>query len=117
MNYLDTLTNVYNKHFEEPFTFFWLQAGDQLELERSLGMGFGFPAVIAVAPRKHKYAMMRSSFSEDSINQFLNELLIGRASLEGLHVSMKFTDSVIWDGLDAKIEEEYYDFDDEEQVE
>jgi len=76
-------------------------------------MGFGFPAVIAVSTRKHKYSMMRSSFSEKSVGKFLNDLLIGRASLEGMHVAMKFSDSVAWDGLDAKIEEEYYDFDDE----
>lgn len=61
--------------------------------------------------------MMRSSFSEDSIKKFISDLLSGRASLEGLHVSMKFTDSVEWDGLDAKIEEEYYDCDEESEPE
>jgi len=35
---------------ELPQVFFWLQSGDQLELERNLGLGFGFPAVIAVSP-------------------------------------------------------------------
>lgn len=116
-NYLTTLSEVYRKHFDEPFTFFWLQAGDQLDLERKLNLGFGFPAIIAVSPRKHKIAYMKSSFDGVSIDLFLKDLLIGKSSLEGLHVGMKFQKSKAWDGKDAPIIEEYYDIDDDEQIE
>lgn len=50
--YLDTLMEVAKANRKYPFTFFWLQAGDQLDLERKLNLGFGYPAVIAVSPNK-----------------------------------------------------------------
>ena len=40
------------KFAKKPFVHFWIQAGDQLDLERDLNLGFGFPAVIAIAPKK-----------------------------------------------------------------
>ena len=48
--YIDTLKNVAKKNRKQPFNYFWLSAGDQLDLERNLGLGFGFPAVILVQP-------------------------------------------------------------------
>ena len=50
--YLDTLMEVAKANRKYPFTFFWLQAGDKLDLERKLNLGFGYPAVIAVSPNK-----------------------------------------------------------------
>jgi hypothetical protein len=47
---------------KHPFVFFWLSAGDQLDIERTLGLGFGFPAVMVIAPQKKMMATMRSSF-------------------------------------------------------
>lgn len=47
--YLDMLVEVANVNRKKPFVFFWLQAGDQLDLERSLNLGFGYPAVIAAS--------------------------------------------------------------------
>jgi hypothetical protein len=50
--YLDVLKKVAKKNRKHPFNFFWLQAGDQLDLEKTLNLGFGFPAVVAIAPQK-----------------------------------------------------------------
>jgi hypothetical protein len=48
--YLDLVTDVAKKNRKHPFKWFWLQAGDQLDLEKSLNLGFGFPAVVAISP-------------------------------------------------------------------
>ena len=64
--------------------WFWLSAGDQLDLERDLNLGFGFPAVVAISPSKKMIATMKSSFSEENVNTFVNDLLIGRGGLENL---------------------------------
>lgn len=43
-----------------------------MELEASLGIGgFGYPAMAAINTRKMKFALLRGSFSEKGINEFL----------------------------------------------
>ena len=79
--YLSTINAVAKKNRKSPFRWFWLQAGDQLDLERQLNLGFGFPAVIAVSPSKKMIATMRGSFSEDNLNQFLSDVQIGKGGL------------------------------------
>ena len=66
--YIQKLENVMRKNRKQPFRYFWLQAGDQLDLERQLNLGFGFPAIIAISPLKKMFATMRMSFSQDNIN-------------------------------------------------
>ena len=44
------LKKVAKKNRKQPFVWFWLSAGDQLDLERDLNLGFGFPAAIAISP-------------------------------------------------------------------
>lgn len=61
--YFDIIKKSAKTNRKQPFKWFWLQAGDQLDLERDLNLGFGFPAVIAIAPQKKLFATMRSSFS------------------------------------------------------
>lgn len=50
----------------------WAEAGAQSDLENSLGIGgFGYPAMAAVNARKMKFALLKGSFSEQGINEFL----------------------------------------------
>lgn len=50
----------------------WTEAGAQSDLESSLGIGgFGYPAMAAVNARKMKFALLKGSFSEQGINEFL----------------------------------------------
>jgi len=57
------LKKVAKVNRKNPFKFFWLSAGDQLDLERDLNLGYGFPAVVAIAPKKNKIGYQRGSFS------------------------------------------------------
>lgn len=56
-----------------PFiSWLWTEAGAQMELESALGIGgFGYPAMAAINTRKMKFALLRGSFSETGIHEFL----------------------------------------------
>ena len=108
--YIDLIVKTAKANRKNPFKWFWLSAGDQLDLERSLNLGFGFPAVIAISPQKKLISTMRMSFSFSNMKEYLGDLLIGKGNLEDLKVNMKFKKADAWDGKDApKIEEEYED--------
>ncbi|ROI33900.1 Protein disulfide-isomerase A6 [Anabarilius grahami] len=50
----------------------WTEAGAQMELEASLGIGgFGYPAMAAINARKMKFALLKGSFGESGIHEFL----------------------------------------------
>lgn len=49
-DYIESIKTVAKKNRKHPFAFFWLQAGDQLDTERAMNLGFGFPAVVAISP-------------------------------------------------------------------
>lgn len=44
---------------------------------------------------------MKGSFAEDKLNDFLGDLINGKASLEDLKGKLQFKKSDIWDGKDA----------------
>ena len=50
VGYIGTIMKSAKTNRKQPFKWFWLQAGDQLDLERQLNLGFGFPALVAIAP-------------------------------------------------------------------
>lgn len=62
---------------------------------------------------------MRMSFSQDNINQFLSDILIGRERLQDLQGEFKVQKVDKWDGKDApamaSTEDEYGDYDDENE--
>ncbi len=66
------LKKVAKQQRSNPFVFFWLQAGDQLDLERKLNLGFGYPAVIAISPHKKMIAVNKGVFSQEGVSGFLN---------------------------------------------
>lgn len=72
-----------------------------MDLERQLNLGFGFPAVVAIAPSKSKLAIMKGSLTEEKINDFLSDLVGGKASLEDLKNKPVFKKADKWDGKDA----------------
>jgi len=113
--YIKTIKQVAKANRSYPFTFFWLQAGDQLDLERSLNLGFGYPAVIAASPKKGFVATMTSSFNKDNMSGFLTKLMSGGARTDPLpKAGITIKKASKWDGKDAEpIVEDDYDYDDE----
>lgn len=111
--YIDIIKKVAKKNRKHSFEWFWLSAGDQLDLERDLGLGFGFPAVVAISPTKKMIATMRSSFSPENLNEFLSDLLIGRGGLASLSGPIKIKKAEAWNGEDAPpLEDDSYLYED-----
>ena len=108
--YIDTVKGLAKANRGKPIKVFWLQAGDQLTIERQLGLEFGFPASLALSPTKKKYAVMRGTFSADGVKSFVERITIGKEPLQDLRVELKFSKVDKWDGKDAApIEEEPLD--------
>lgn len=100
-SYLEVYKAIAKKHRSSPYVFFWLQAGDQLDLERQLNLGFGFPAIVAISPNKKVFATMKASFKKENVSDFLTGLLTGKESLEDIRQDIALKKRQIWDGKDA----------------
>lgn len=79
--------------------FLWSQGGDQFDLEETLGLQFGFPAVVAVNFAKERYGVHRGTY--DKVPEFLTSLSRGGASLAPLPAKAKAVKADPWDGKDA----------------
>jgi hypothetical protein len=77
-----------------------------MDTERQLNLGFGFPAVVAISPNKNKFAILKGSFSEDKLGDFLSDLMSGKVSLDDLKTKLAIKKADKWDGNDAKPLEE-----------
>lgn len=114
--YLDVMKKMAEKYKKKLWGWLWTEAGAQLELEASLGIGgFGYPAMAAINARKMKFALLRGSFSETGIHEFLRELSVGRGSTATLGggVMPKINSVEPWDGKDGELPvEEDYDLSD-----
>jgi len=97
----------------------WAEAGSQPEVEEALNIGgFGYPAMAAINARKMKFALLKGSFSEKGINEFLLEVGAGRSVTDSLRKSVLPTVSTTtpWDGKDAELPAEpEYDLDEEKE--
>ncbi|XP_015225311.1 PREDICTED: protein disulfide-isomerase A6 [Cyprinodon variegatus] len=110
--YLEVMMKMAEKYKKKLWGWLWTEAGAQSELETSLGIGgFGYPAMAAINARKMKFALLRGSFSETGIHEFLRELSVGRGSTSTLGggVMPKINSVEGWDGKDGElpVEEEY----------
>ena len=99
--YINSLKKVAKDSISKPFSFFWIEAGNNIDLEGNLGLGFGFPAVIAVSPQKSQFGVMKGAFSEAGLKSFIDGLMIGKTSLAPLPQNYKFKKISKWDGKDA----------------
>ncbi|XP_054618174.1 protein disulfide-isomerase A6 [Dunckerocampus dactyliophorus] len=116
--YLEVMLKMADKYKKKMWGWLWAEAGAQMELEASLGIGgFGYPAMAAINTRKMKFALLRGSFSDTGIHEFLRELSVGRGSTATLGggVMPKIHTVEPWDGKDGQLpEEEDYDLSDVE---
>ncbi|XP_062889698.1 protein disulfide-isomerase A6 [Mobula hypostoma] len=105
-DYLDVMKAMGNKYKKKFWGWLWTEAGAQAELEDSLGIGgFGYPAMAAINARKMKYALLKGSFSEQGINEFLRELSVGRGSTSLVKGAAfpKINNVDPWDGKDGQL--------------
>jgi len=104
--YLATLKQLGEKFKTHQWSWLWTESGKHKELEKSLSVGgFGFPALTAVNSRKGKFVLLRGSFSENGIREFLRDLSVGRGNTEAIPSGKLPTLEKVtaWDGKDEKI--------------
>ncbi len=56
----------------------WTQAGDHQEVQDQFNMNFGYPSVILINPLKNAFSIMKSSFTEEHFEGWLNDILAGK---------------------------------------
>jgi len=94
------------KYKRHQWGWLWTEPSKYPELESALSVGgFGYPALVAVNSRKGKYVVLRGSFSESGINEFLRELSVGRGQTANIPNNKLPTvaKTEAWDGKDAKV--------------
>lgn len=116
--YLEVMMKMAEKYKKKMWGWLWTEAGAQMELEAALGIGgFGYPAMAAINARKMKFALLKGSFSETGIHEFLRDLSVGRGSTAtvGGGALPKIHAVEPWDGQDGQLpEEEDFDLSDVE---
>uniref|UniRef100_A0A1B6D3Y8 Protein disulfide-isomerase A6 homolog n=1 Tax=Clastoptera arizonana TaxID=38151 RepID=A0A1B6D3Y8_9HEMI len=108
-SYLDILAAMGEKYKQKMWGWVWSEAGAQPELESMLEIGgFGYPAMAVLNAKKMKYSLLRGSFSNEGINEFLRDLSFGRgntAPVKGAALP-KIETVEPWDGKDGELPQE-----------
>ncbi|XP_035650501.1 protein disulfide-isomerase A6-like [Oncorhynchus keta] len=105
-SYLEVMMKMAEKYKKKMWGWLWTEAGAQMELEAALGIGgFGYPAMTAINARKMKFALLKGSFSETGIHEFLRDLSVGRGSTAtvGGGALPKINSVDAWDGKDGEL--------------
>jgi protein disulfide-isomerase A6 len=105
-DYLNVLRILAERFKQKNWGWLWAEAGSQLGVEEALEVGgFGYPALSAVNIKKMKYSLLRGSFSNDGIYEFLRDLSYGKghtAPVRGASLP-KINDLPGWDGKDGEL--------------
>ncbi|GAB0100129.1 Protein disulfide-isomerase A6 homolog [Sergentomyia squamirostris] len=107
--YVSVLKEIAEKYKNKLWGYVWTEALAQAKLEETLGMGgFGYPAMAVVNLKKKKYSLLRGSFSNDGINEFLRDISYGRGQTAPLpgDGELKVSTVEAWDGKDGQLPEE-----------
>jgi thioredoxin-like negative regulator of GroEL len=75
LNILDTINEKYGKSFK----FLWLDPQKQNQYVETFQLYSGFPSVILYSHKKKCYVSYVGAYSEESISEFLDKVLMGKA--------------------------------------
>ena len=73
--YLEMIKSTVNNFRDKPVSFMWTQAGDHQEFQDTFALNAGFPAVILINPMRTLFSVMRSSYSEENLEEWLKDIL------------------------------------------
>ena len=107
---IDALQAAASKFAGRPYAWLWAAGSDHPALERALDVGgYGFPAVVAVAPSSDattppRVAHLRGGYEAASIAKFVETARAGGAAAAPAGGALA-TDAVVapWDGKDARV--------------
>ena len=75
MQYIETANTVHKSNSNRLINFFWVEGGQNFEIEEKLGLGFGFPAVVAIYLKKGIYSVMRTAYGEKNLRLFSGSIV------------------------------------------
>ncbi|KAK3611556.1 hypothetical protein CHS0354_018072 [Potamilus streckersoni] len=103
--YLQLMKDMGEKYKRNIWGWLWAEAGAQPALEDSVGVGgFGYPAMVAISPRKMMFSTLMGPFSDKGIEEFFSGLSTRRVSsapLKGAQLP-KIESTGAWDGRDGE---------------
>jgi protein disulfide-isomerase A6 len=99
---VEALQEIQKSNRLNPVTIVWSQGGDQYEFEEALGLGSGYPAVVAIHVGKMKYAIMKGAFNKKNVDTWINTVITGREALFDLKALPPVKPIQRWDGQDHK---------------
>jgi protein disulfide-isomerase A6 len=100
--HIDLLAQTAKKHRNQPFAWFWAQAGDHLDLQKQFDVGFGFPQVVTFAPTKKMGSVMLSTFGAQNLGSFLTSLMAGKERVFKIEQELAVKKVDKWDGKDQQ---------------
>ena len=102
-----------NNFRDKPVSFMWAQAGDHQEFQDTFALNAGFPAVVLVNPMRNIFSVMRSSYSEENLEEWLNDILnrkggrkFGRYHKELTFATIEESEDAELPGIDMEIQDE-----------
>ncbi|XP_057441708.1 protein disulfide isomerase-like 2-3 [Lotus japonicus] len=105
--YIQQLLSVAEKFKRSPYSYVWVAAGKQPDLEKSVGVGgYGYPALVALNIKKAVYAPLKSAFELDQIIEFVKEAGRGGKGNLPLGDTPAIVKTEPWDGKDGEVIEE-----------
>eukprot|EP00244_Chara_vulgaris_P011056 TRINITY_DN5310_c0_g1_i3.p1 TRINITY_DN5310_c0_g1~~TRINITY_DN5310_c0_g1_i3.p1 ORF type:complete len:458 (+),score=109.63 TRINITY_DN5310_c0_g1_i3:200-1573(+) len=105
--YLETLQGAANDHKRSGYSYVWVEAGKQTELETALGVGgYGYPALVALSAKKQVYAPLKSAFSREAIKTFIRDAAYGGRDIMPVSSIPQVRAIEPWDGKDGELIEE-----------
>ncbi|KAK9889420.1 hypothetical protein WA026_004691 [Henosepilachna vigintioctopunctata] len=105
-DYIKTLTKIGERYKQKMWGWLWSEAGAQSELEAALDIGgFGYPAMVVMNSKKLKYSILRGSFSDTGITEFLRDLSYGKGNTASIRNGQlpAIEEITPWDGKDAEL--------------
>lgn len=108
-SYINMLLRLGDKYKQKMWGWVWSEAMAQADIEQALDIGgFGYPALAALNAKKMQFALLKGSFSENGINEFLRDISFGRgrtAPVRGAKLPAVVKVEA-WDGKDGVLPEE-----------
>lgn len=105
--YIQQLLSVAEKFKRSPYSYVWVAANKQPDLEKHVGVGgYGYPALVALNLKKAVYAPLKSAFELDHIIEFVKEAGQGGKGNLPLQGTPAIVKTEPWDGKDGEIIEE-----------
>lgn len=105
-SFLTTLKEMGDKYKKKMWGWTWAEGGAQPKLEECLEIGgFGYPAMALVNFKKMKFSILKGSFSNDGINEFLRDISYGRGQTMPVRGAEKPKINSVepWDGKDGQL--------------